>query len=243
MNKLATTSHLSALEDEAVFFHQVKSAHDRLFGAVGGPYNIDAVAYFAAAIECHQYAREHMRDRPRFPGREELLQFALDQIQVDGLVLEFGVFSGHTINIMADKLNHKMIYGFDSFKGLPEDWTSGAKAGAFAREGLPDVRDNVQLVVGWFDESLRPFLANHPGNISFLHVDCDLYSSTKTVLTELKDRIVPGTIILFDEYFNYPDWKRHEYSAFKEFTTQNDVQYEYIGLVPAYEQVAVRILR
>ncbi|QND44627.1 class I SAM-dependent methyltransferase (plasmid) [Rhizobium lusitanum] len=238
------TSVDTAADDaaELIFFRKVKTAHDKLFGARGGPYNIDSVAYFTAAIESYQYAREQMRNAARFDTREALLHFSLDKVSIDGLVLEFGVFSGHTINIMADKLNHKMIYGFDSFKGLPEDWTTGAKAGAFAREGLPSVRENVQLVVGWFDDTLRTFLASHPGNLSFLHVDCDLYSSTRTVLTEARDRIVPGTVILFDEYFNYPDWKRHEYRAFQEFAYENNIKYEYIGLVPAFEQVAARIL-
>lgn len=229
-------------EAEAIFYHQVKLSHDKIFGTVGGPYNIDSVAYFATAIECFYYVQQHMRNRPRFASREELLKFALDQIEVDGLVLEFGVYSGHTINITAEKLHNKVIYGFDSFKGLPEDWTPGIKAGTFAREDLPAVRENVQLVVGWFDQSLRPFLASHPGRASFIHVDCDLYSSTKTILTELRDRIVPGTVILFDDYFNYPDWKRHEHLALQEFAAQNDVKYEYIGLVPAFEQAAIRIL-
>ncbi|NLR99912.1 class I SAM-dependent methyltransferase [Rhizobium sp. P38BS-XIX] len=227
---------------EAIFYHKVKAAHDKLFGAQGGPYNIDSVAYFAAAIESYQYARDQMRKAARFDSREGLLDFSLDKISLDGLVLEFGVFSGHTINIIADKLNRQMIHGFDSFKGLPEDWTAGAKAGAFARDGLPAVRGNVDLVVGWFDDTLRTFLASHPGNISFLHVDCDLYSSTRTILTEARDRIVPGTVILFDEYFNYPDWKRHEHRAFQEFVYENSIKYEYIGLVPAFEQVAARIL-
>ncbi len=226
---------------DARFIHQ-ETAHDRLLADRGGPQNIDSVAYLAAAVESYQYAREHMRKAARFDGREELLRFSLDKIQFDGLTLEFGVFSGHTINIVAETLKHKTVYGFDSFKGLPEDWTEGVKAGAFAREDLPTVHQNVKLVVGWFDETLRTFLAGHPGDISFLHIDCDLYSSTKTILNEARDRIVSGTVILFDEYFNYPDWKRHEHRAFQEFCYENGVVYEYIGLVPAFEQVAVRIL-
>ncbi len=68
-------------------------------------------------------------------------------------------------------------------------------------------------------------------------------SSTKTILDTLNDRIVSGTVLVFDEYFNYIQWRQHEFKAFKEFCQMNDVCYEYIGLVPAFEQVAVRITR
>ncbi len=40
----------------------------------------------------------------------------------DGLWLEFGVHAGGTINRIA-KYTTKTIYGFDSFEGLPQDWS------------------------------------------------------------------------------------------------------------------------
>jgi len=60
------------------------------------------------------------------------------------------------------------------------------------------------------------------------HIDCDLYSSTKTVFDWLKPRIRAGTIV-FDEYFNYPNWHQHEFKAFKEFVEECHVKYEYLG--------------
>jgi hypothetical protein len=200
------------------------------------------VAEFATAIESYLYARDHMSGKPRFEDREHLLNYALDQISIEGMILEFGVFSGHTINIIAKKLAHQEIYGFDAFKGLPEDWTGKVKAGHFARNDIPVVRENVKLIIDWFDRSLPAFLDQHSQPVSLLHVDCDIYTSTQTVLTQLRSRIVKGTIIVFDEYFNYIDWKRHEFRAFQEFVDFNRVKYEYIGLVSKYEQVAVRIL-
>lgn len=205
-------------------------------------FNIDEVGPLATAIESYQYARDHMDGKPRFPSREDLLSYAIDTATVDGLLLEFGVFSGQTINLIAEKRSQQPVYGFDSFEGLPEQWMPGASAGHFAVNSLPAVRENVELVVGWFDRVLPTFLDNHPGNVSLLHVDCDLYSSTQTVLTQLRTRIVPGTVIVFDEYFNYPDWKRHEYLAFQEYVKFNRIRYEYIGLVPSFEMVAVKIL-
>jgi hypothetical protein len=46
---------------------------------------------------------------------------------------------------------------------------------------------------------------------------------------------------VFDEYFNYPGWQQHEVRAFAEYCRANAVTYQYIGLVPHHQQVAVRI--
>jgi hypothetical protein len=57
----------------------------------------------------------------------------------------------------------------------------------------------------------------------------------------LGNRIVPGTVIVFDEYWNYPNWKEHEFKAFQEFVNKVGLEYEYLGHT-AFEQVTVRIL-
>jgi predicted O-methyltransferase YrrM len=109
---------------------------------------------------------------------------------------------------------------------------------------LPAVVENVELVVGWFDDTLPGFAAAHADEaLALLHVDCDLYSSTKTIFAALARHIVPGTVIIFDEYFNYPEWRLHEYKAFAELTRERGIDYEYIGLVPSHQQVAVRVTR
>jgi len=149
---------------------------------------------------------------------------------VDGLWLEFGVFSGTTINAMS-QFAPGLVYGFDSFEGLPEDWREGKPKGRYSRDGeLPQVRENVRLVKGWFDETLPAFLSEHPGPVSLIHVDCDLYSSTRTVLNLLRDRMVPGTILVFDELFNYPGYERHEIKAFYEFLKEGPVRCEWVGV-------------
>jgi predicted O-methyltransferase YrrM len=228
-------------ENRKTFIAAVHQATLLQFGSHGGPYNIDKMAYFVAASECHLYAREHMRDLPRFPNREALLHFALGLAPSEGMILEFGVATAHTTNLIAEQVPERRVYGFDGFQGLPENWTPSTPEGTFARDALPEVRGNVELVVGYFDRTLVPFLDTHPEAVSFLHCDCDLYSSTQTVLMALKNRIRPGTIIVFDEYFNYPDWRRHEHAAFMEFIAHTGKRFEYIGLVPMFEQVAVRI--
>jgi hypothetical protein len=206
------------------------------------PYNVDHMAYLSAALSSHDYARRHMDKLPRFEDRAGILRHAARQIDVDGLILEFGVFQGATINILADERPQDRLYGFDSFEGLPEDWTPGAPAGHFNVDTLPHVRDNVELVRGWFDRSLPPFLEQHGEKAALIHIDCDLYSSTQVVLAQLRDRICSGTVIVFDEYFNYPGWDQHEFLAWQEFVARYDIKYRYIALVPQYEQVALKVL-
>jgi hypothetical protein len=75
-----------------------------------------------------------------------------------------------------------------------------------------------------------------------LHIDSDLYSSAKTIFKNLGHLIKSGTIIVFDEYFNYPGWERNEYKAFSEFIDENKKRYEYLGYVGIHSQVAVKIL-
>jgi hypothetical protein len=136
----------------------------------------------------------------------------------------------------------RTIFGFDSFEGLPEDWRGPFSSGVFSRGGqLPVVPANVHLVKGWFDEVLPGFAAAHLGPAALLHVDCDLYSSTKCIFRELGDRIHPGTVIVFDEYFDYPGWEEHEHRAFAEFVAASGLGYRYIAYNRLHEQVAVVI--
>ncbi|MBR0653918.1 class I SAM-dependent methyltransferase [Plastoroseomonas arctica] len=205
-------------------------------------YDIDRIASLAAAITSAEFVAKHLPRAPRFPSPDSFLDAMIAQAPTDGLILEFGVFSGHSITRLANARPGRAIHGFDSFTGLPEFWRPGFDAGTFALEALPRVPDNVSLHPGWFDRTLPGFLDAHPGPVAFVHVDCDLYSSTQTILAQLNARLRPGTIIAFDEYLNYPSWQMHEHKAFVEFIASTNRAYEWIGLVPSYEQAAVRLL-
>ncbi|MCD4533144.1 class I SAM-dependent methyltransferase [Nocardioides sp. cx-169] len=167
----------------------------------------------------------------------QLLRDALASAPSGGLVLEFGVASGLTLREIAT--TRPDAHGFDSFEGLPEDWRSGYEAGRFAQDP-PDV-NGAELHVGWFADTLPVFLETHPGPIDFVHMDADLYSSTKTIFDCAFDRFVPGTVILFDEYFNYPRWQQHEHKAFAEFLDHYAGGFEYLGYNAMHEQLAVRL--
>ncbi len=175
-------------------------------------------------------------------SRDEVLDLALCHLRADGLVCEFGVFEGESINRIADRLPGRVVHGFDSFEGLPERWREAFEPGMFGTGGrLPGVRPNVRLLKGWFDATLPAFAAGHAGPAALLHVDCDLYSSTRCVLEQLGGRLVPGSVVVFDEYYNYPGWEEHEFRAFAEFAARRRLGYEYLAYNRLHEQVAVRV--
>jgi hypothetical protein len=189
-----------------------------------------------------EFEHEHLAQAADFKDRIPLHRWALSQLPDNGLFLEFGVYKGNSINRFAGLKPNVTFYGFDTFSGLPETWTLGAKAGAINAGGKPPVRDNVRLIEGLFADTLPKFLAEHAGEkILFMHIDCDIYSSTKTIFDLTKGRLAPGAIIIFDEYFNYPGWQQQAYQAFMEFVRQENLAFDYLGYVRTASQVAVRL--
>ena len=178
-----------------------------------------------------------------YPDKWSLLEASLKTAAVrDGLYCEFGVYNGASINFIAER-TRSVVHGFDSFEGLPEDWRPGREKGVFKVDALPSVRENVELHKGWFDVTLAAFKETQLGPLVFAHIDADLYSSTEIIFGVLGDWIVPGTVLQFDEYFNYPGWRDGEHKAFENFQATRNAKIEFIGYVPGDEQIAVKIIQ
>ena len=192
-----------------------------------------------AKKETLDYIKEKMADAPYFEKHPQLVDYVVAAASLPGLYLEFGVGRGKSIRWIGARAD-RTVHGFDSFEGIPEYW-NGNPMGAFAQSKLPKVPDNVQFRIGMFDETIPEFLAEHAEPVAFLHVDCDLYSSTVTIFDALGPRLQPGAIVLFDEYYNFPRWQEHEFRAFQEFVETNRVEYEYIAYSVTGQQAAVRI--
>lgn len=188
------------------------------------------------------YIQTHMPNLSPVKSKFNLLNLAFEKADVsaDRLICEFGVFQGTTINHIA-QMTSKSVFGFDSFEGLPVAWGSMLQRGHFALKRLPAVRSNVTLIKGWFHESLPVFISQNKGKLGFLHVDCDLYVSTKIVFDLLEPRLAAGTVIVFDEYFNYPGWEDGEAKAFGEFLTRTGLSCEFLGYSNGGQQVAVKL--
>lgn len=245
--------HNELVKQNKILFEQVISIGKELANQQNGLYQ--AIRFFNsqnlqnhlirfAGIQTAEFIAAHMNKVKSFNDKKSYLQNVLNHSQSisgGGIYLEFGVYKGETVNIIAETVPEKIIYGFDSFEGLPEDWREGFGKGGFNLNGnLPKVNKNVRLIKGWFNETLPGFVKAHPEPCAFIHVDCDLYSSTKTIFDNLKNQIVSGTVIAFDEYFNYPGWQQGEYKAFMEFVEENNLEFEYVARTE-HEQVAVKI--
>jgi hypothetical protein len=194
-----------------------------------------------AALQSARYVADHMPGALSFYTSQQVLAFSLSRISLSGLILEFGVFRGGTIRYMAKRFPDRIIHGFDSFEGLPVAWQgTGHAEGAFhARGRMPRVPANVRLHRGFFDATLPLWAQKHPDPLAFIHVDCDLYESTKTIFDVLGPRIGPGVVIVFDDYFSYPGWQLGEHKAFQEFIAQSGLRFLY--LCHGHQQVAVKI--
>lgn len=193
-----------------------------------------------AAQQSAAFVLEHMPTARVFWESPDTLRYALGEIKGPGLALEFGVATGATLRMITDAVAaDRAVAGFDVFTGLPETWRTGFPAGEFAQEP-PNVA-GATVIAGLFEDTLPTFLAESSEPIAFMHVDCDLYSSTKTVLSLTGARLAPDAVLVFDEFFNYPGWQEHEFLAWTEFVADSGRSFEYLAYTGNHEQVVVRL--
>jgi tetratricopeptide (TPR) repeat protein len=177
-----------------------------------------------------------------FCGLESaLLARCLKAAPADGVVAEFGVYHGLSLRRLAKHVSSP-IHGFDSFEGIPEDWKPGEPKGSYSTGGrIPEMPGHVQLHRGWFQDSLPGFVAAQQQKLRFAHVDCDLYSSTHTVLENLRPLLQVGSVLLFDEYLGFEGYEQHEFRAWHEFAERYSIRHEYVAFELIAKQAAVRI--
>jgi hypothetical protein len=202
------------------------------------------IVYEKAAEQSADFILANLGQAVLFEDREAYWRFVVQRLPQKGLLMECGVFEGLSINFMADQLarrgDTRRIYGFDSFEGLEEDWTGeNLPAGYFDLSGkLPSVRPSVELRKGWVQDTVAPFLAEEAGQpIALLHIDTDNYRPARYLLEIVKPRLVPGSIVAFDELIGYPNWQQHEYRALSEMLEPGS--YEFIAFTS--RQSAIRI--
>lgn len=192
-------------------------------------------------------AVDYILSDPRFDDvqvsldKTSTLRAALQAVTLDGMVAEFGVYKGTSLTQIAKFFPDRTVHGFDSFVGLPTAWGSKGE-GTFDVGGKPPQLSvtNVEFHVGWFDDTVPVFAQQHSGPFAFAHLDADLYSSTKTVFDNVGEWFVPGTVVVFDEYFGFHGWQRHEHKAFQELLSRTKLSFEAISL--GHMNLAVRIV-
>lgn len=191
-----------------------------------------------------RWFRDHGLTVPiRCADRAALYTHLAQQVQEPVTYLEFGVFEGASMRVWRELLKapETRLAGFDSFEGLPEDWGHFTEKQVFDVQGrMPHFDDpRVRLVKGWFDRTLPGFLENFktPERL-IVHLDADLYSSTIYALRQLRPHLRPGTILIFDEFFD----REHEMKAFNEFLKDEKATVECLAATRALSQTAFRIV-
>jgi hypothetical protein len=174
-------------------------------------------------------------------SREQLFRHLAAEI-ADRVVLylEFGVARGVSIRQWSELLRNprSALHGFDSFFGLPHDWSlEGHERGYFSTGGRPPEVDDprVRFFIGWFEDTL-PEYRWPEYEVLVVVMDADLYTSTSTALGHIKDRLVPGSYLYFDQFHHRCD----ELRAFAELLDENPFTFELVAASRDLSMVAFR---
>lgn len=179
----------------------------------------------------------------------------IEQRNVAGAFVEFGIFQGHWVKLLFDMteragLGDRDLWGFDSFKGLSRPHsaydTSYWKEGTYAasRAGVErnlDVanRPRIKLVEGFFAESLKGKEAARLGDVAYARIDCDIYEPAVECLAFLSQRLSHGAILVFDDWTHDIDYG--EARAFAEWVpTVPHLRFEFLCLGP-WDHIYIRV--
>lgn len=211
-------------------------------------------AIHACLVDTWGYVRWHTRKISRndlnlYRGTRDMLALALNAamplIEDCGIVAEFGVGSGRSMRMTQELLPlDTPIHGFDTFTGLPKAW-GNEPAGTYSTGGMvPNMEGKVYFHKGLFGDTIDPFLreAGTEAFLAYANIDCDLYSSTLDILESMHGRVVPGTILIFDEYIGHPTWRQDEFRAWRECCKRFGWKYEYLAFSLSTTQTVVRVI-
>jgi hypothetical protein len=149
------------------------------------------------------------------------LRIAAQIKNIPGVIVECGTWRGGMIAGIADVLgSSRRYYLFDSFEGLPpakeidgtealawqsdksgpEHYNNCAASEEEAREAMAkSSATDYRIIKGWFNSTLPRMDSSE--NIALLRMDADWYDSTKCILDHLGGLVVPGGIVIVDDYY------------------------------------------
>ncbi len=161
--------------------------------------------------------------------------FAFINRPIEGYYMEFGCCGANTFRMAWDIFSPQFKWdflAFDSFEGFPEIqkideqeiWKKGKSKmelenfkSTIEKHGV----ERTRIFPGFYEDSLTPALQSEllVKKAAVIYVDCDLYTSTVTVLNWVLPFLQKGTVIAFDEWNAYwGDPAKGERKAFAEFT-------------------------
>lgn len=200
------------------------------------------------------YLTSHVTRLAKMLAHYELYKMIVD---LPGHVVECGVYKGAlllrfaTFREILESPHSRKIIGFDAFGEFPREGENAdnqafierfsAQGGdGIPRDSLMEVLaykrfENVELIQGDICATVPQYVTEHPAlKIALLHIDVDVYRPTKVILEHLFERVVPGGVIVLDDYGTVAG----ETQAVDEFcskaTEKVSIQKLPISHVPAY---------
>lgn len=228
-----------------------KRWHDVTWSSIGRVASRSTFAAKTMEIAGHvssfsMWRNQHGLGGKRFSTREQMWRSTAWPSLREGpvTVFEFGVASGDMTRMWLSALPNVELrwHGFDTFTGLPTDWTRGgipfARAGAFDAGGSPPAIDDSRVTwhAGRVESTLPGFSASvRPGRICVLF-DLDLYEPSKVVLDWLAPQLEPGDLLYFDEAYDpaherrlLDEWFEHGVKVRTLGSTGIALLLEYVG--------------
>ena len=156
-----------------------------------------------------EFLRFMPNDRSTMDRKYTVFQMAQRIAAVGGDAAEAGCFNGGTAYFMAKRVVESgkvmSLHLFDSFQGLSvpaaidgKYWGSGDLACdlSVVQENLRDF-PFVRYHKGWIPDC---FAEARDRRFGFVHIDVDLYQPTRDSLAFFYDRLLPGGVVIFDDY-------------------------------------------
>lgn len=114
-----------------------------------------------------------------------------------------------------------MLFCFDSFEGLRDPWSKPDRPpGSMDLGGeVPTLlldHPGIQVVHGWVEDTLEPFLSTRLEPISFVHFDLDAYNPTSYAMKRVVNRLAEGALLLVDDLYGFVGWQNHSALAIRE---------------------------
>ncbi|WP_051032375.1 TylF/MycF/NovP-related O-methyltransferase [Solibacillus silvestris] len=141
-----------------------------------------------------------------------------------GALIELGVFKGNsliqfaTFRELLENQHSRKIVGFDIFGDFPDtqkyisdkefitNWNTTFKESFVSKQDLEESFkhkkiENIELIEGDILRTLPEYIQENPHlKVALLHIDVDVYEPTALALELLFERVVPGGLVVFDDY-------------------------------------------
>lgn len=165
---------------------------------------------------------------------------------VKGDIIEFGIWNGNNLFALKKMIDFlklkKKIIGYDNFSGFPNPESIKKKLKIKKKFGIyAGNRKYISFIIKFFklrnikiiDDDIMNLEKHKFKKISLIYIDCDIYKTTKKILSELSNKIPIGGIIVFDE--GICGNKNEEPRALKEFYNSNKTKFKKIILQKNYQ--------